>query len=367
MPRQPLVEERVIRRQQLRDPAVVLKLAADEQFGFLAERLAQVLVELREQIRIRDGIAQVAELQPLAGEVLDEGLRARIAQHAAHLRLEHAAVAQRSLGGAVEQLVVRDAAPQEERQAGGELDVVDAVRRAGRGARRIQLDAEQEVGAHQHPLQRGLDARLETVRRPIEGRRVGPIEGRRVAADAVELDERVDVAGGHRAAVGAARQRAEDRARAAFLARCRLRTAAEDPLAAWRVAHAGRLERPLDGDAIDRRVGVEHLVGAEPPPGARRLHHVLRFPGAVDEREADRARAGFDGNRGREPLVRVVRVLFPLGVPRQRAGEAGRRRLDLGPADRERVHALPIEPQLELMRVGQAADRVIERSSEDGW
>ena len=51
--REPLVEERVVGRQQLGERAIVAQLAADEQLGLAPERLAQVLVELREQIRIR--------------------------------------------------------------------------------------------------------------------------------------------------------------------------------------------------------------------------------------------------------------------------------------------------------------------------
>ena len=57
----------------------------------------------------------------------------------------------------------------------------------------------------------------------------------------------------------------------------------------------------------------------------------------------------------------MVRVLFPFGVPRQCAGEARGRRLDLGAADRERVDAFAIQPQLELMRIGKAAHRVVQR------
>ena len=69
----------------------------------------------------------------------------------------------------VEQLVVGNAAPQEERQARRELEVADAVRPRRRGAGRIALDAEQELRADEQPLERQLDARVEARRsaRPV--------------------------------------------------------------------------------------------------------------------------------------------------------------------------------------------------------
>ena len=66
----------------------------------------------------------------------------------------------------VEQLVVRNAAPQEERQARGEFQVADAIGGIRRDAGRILLDAEQELRTHQHRAQRHLDAGVETALRP---------------------------------------------------------------------------------------------------------------------------------------------------------------------------------------------------------
>ena len=63
--------------------------------------------------------------------------------------------------GEVEQLVVRNAAPQEERQPRRELDVAQPMDGAGRDVRRILLDAEQEVRDRQHALERALDAAVE--------------------------------------------------------------------------------------------------------------------------------------------------------------------------------------------------------------
>jgi hypothetical protein len=62
-----LVQERVVCGQQLQHAAVFDELALDEQFGFLAEGLPQVLVEFRV---VGSGVArELAQAQPLAREV----------------------------------------------------------------------------------------------------------------------------------------------------------------------------------------------------------------------------------------------------------------------------------------------------------
>ena len=141
----------------------------------------------------------VPQVEPLLGEVVDQRARAAVGQHPLHLRLEHRRIAEGAVDGAVEQLVVRDAAPQEERQARGQLQVADAVGRAGRGVRRIALDAEEELGADEQPLEGALDA---------------PVEAALGAALLVERQQQVEVGPGHRSAVGAAGQGREDLARA---------------------------------------------------------------------------------------------------------------------------------------------------------
>ena len=85
--------------------------------------LAQVVVEVGELERVGLLVPQVAQVQPLAGEVLDERVRLRIGQHAPHLLLEHRRLLQLAPRRRVEQLVVRNAAPQEERQPRRQLEV----------------------------------------------------------------------------------------------------------------------------------------------------------------------------------------------------------------------------------------------------
>ena len=98
----------------------------------------------------------------------------------------------------VEQLVVGDAAPEEEREARRELDVADRVRRSARGAFGLGFDPERERGARQNAAQRELDAGFEAaVRAPLLEKRHEP----------------VDVAV-HRAAIGAPSERGQNLARA---------------------------------------------------------------------------------------------------------------------------------------------------------
>ena len=70
MPGQALVHEGVVSRQQVEHAAIFLHHAFKEQLGFPPERLPEVVVEIGEQIRIGLDVAQIAELQPLAGKVV---------------------------------------------------------------------------------------------------------------------------------------------------------------------------------------------------------------------------------------------------------------------------------------------------------
>jgi hypothetical protein len=97
---QPLVHERVVGRQQLEHAPVLADLAADEELGLALQRLAQVVVELGERVRIRSGAAHVAQVQPLVGEVGDQRLGARVGQHAPQLRAPDRGVGERAGGGA---------------------------------------------------------------------------------------------------------------------------------------------------------------------------------------------------------------------------------------------------------------------------
>ena len=85
VPGEPLVHEREVGVEEVDDAAVLLDDRAEEQLGLALKRLPQVAVEVR---RIGSGVFQLAQEQPLAGEVGDERLGPRIRQHPAHLPFE---------------------------------------------------------------------------------------------------------------------------------------------------------------------------------------------------------------------------------------------------------------------------------------
>ena len=60
MPRQPLIDERVVGGQQIQNIAVFMDDALKLQLGLAPHRLPQIIVEVREQIRIRQHARDVA-------------------------------------------------------------------------------------------------------------------------------------------------------------------------------------------------------------------------------------------------------------------------------------------------------------------
>ena len=146
---QPLVQERVVRRQQLLDRPVLAHLALEEQLGLALEEPAQVVVEFGKRARVGVHGPQVPHEQPLAAEILRQRRRTRVAQHPPDLPLQDARVPERAARRDIEQFIVRDAAPQEERQAGRQLQVADRIHAMRRDVDGVAFDAEQEFGGNQ--------------------------------------------------------------------------------------------------------------------------------------------------------------------------------------------------------------------------
>ena len=109
-----------------------------------------------------------------------------IGQHPPHLTVERRRPVQRAAGRRVEQLVVRNAAPEEERQPRGEVEVGHAIGSARRESRRIALGAEDELRAGEHTPQRQIDAAVEAaaVLPALAGRSPSASRGRRSDASA---------------------------------------------------------------------------------------------------------------------------------------------------------------------------------------
>ena len=159
---QSFVDEGVVRRQQFEDAAVLAQDAAEKELRFSPHRLAQAVFEIGEEKALRLQRSQVAQVEPLSGEVGDECVRARIREHPSHLLLEHVRIPEPSARREVNQFVVGNAAPQEERQARGQREIADAMNRSGRKIRWRRLDPEKKLRADQESPKRQLDAALES-------------------------------------------------------------------------------------------------------------------------------------------------------------------------------------------------------------
>src|SRR2546422_10718659 len=89
MPREPFVDERVVRIQQIQSAPVLTHDACEQQFGFAAERLPEVIVEVWKQQQIRFHTVQVPELEPLPRESGYNRGGARVRDNPQHLSFEH--------------------------------------------------------------------------------------------------------------------------------------------------------------------------------------------------------------------------------------------------------------------------------------
>src|SRR5262245_56860033 len=197
VPRELLVEKRLVGGQQVCDAAVFFQLSVEKQLDLPDECHSQVVVEPgKPLVEIRRDQPDISYLQPLFEEVLHQRrARAFVAQQPPYFPLEHRRLVQLPADGRVEQLVIGDAAPQEERQTRRQLDVRKGVRRSRRDAGRIGFDLEQKIGAHEHTLDAGANARVEVSFS---------------ASGLIEAHERLDVVAGRRPPVRATRERREN-------------------------------------------------------------------------------------------------------------------------------------------------------------
>jgi len=111
---EPLVDERVVGRQQVHDARVVAQHAPEQKLRFFAEALPQVAVELAARGAQR---VELPQPKPLRGEVRDERVGFRVREHAPHLPLEDRRLRELAGRRSREQRLVGDAAPEEEREA----------------------------------------------------------------------------------------------------------------------------------------------------------------------------------------------------------------------------------------------------------
>ena len=248
MLRQAFVHERVVGAKQIEHAPVLAEHALEKELRLLAKRLAQVVVEVRKQPHVRRDRVQVAEVQPLRREVVHERLRAWVGEHPADLAFEHRRLVQPAFLRVVEELVVRNAAPEKEGEPRRQLEVADPIRGAGWDAGRIRFDAKQEMRADEHGGDRHLDPGVEVV--------LG-------ACLAIERERSAEVGVGHRPPVGAAQQRTQDLFRRLLLVVNPCRPRHENAPPAGRVARARRAVGADDGHRVDRRLDARMPIGIE--------------------------------------------------------------------------------------------------------
>jgi hypothetical protein len=193
--------------------------------------------------------------------------------------------------GGVDELVVGQAAPQEERQPRRELEVADAIERARRRARRIVLDAEQELRRHENVGERRLHAGLE-----IAALR---------ALGAVEVEQPAALGVGDRPAIGAPREAREYPLGARGGLGLLRGLAREDALAARRAAGARDGQRAFDDELVE--LGNADVHARVVLLALERLQHVLTRRGALlRERDADVVLARLHDDARLEAAVDLV-------------------------------------------------------------
>ena len=197
--REPLVDECVVGVQQIDDAAILANDRREQHLGLAAERRPQVVVEIG---RRRLHVGQLPQIQPLTGKVGGQGFRPGVGEHPLHLLGEHGLIAQPPLARHIQEFVIRNAAPQEERQAGGQLEIADAIGLAWTDAFGLLFDAVQETGRDQDARDRLLDAGFEVAV---------------AAALLVEPEQRLDFIVQQRAAIRAVGERRDDLPRARSL------------------------------------------------------------------------------------------------------------------------------------------------------
>src|SRR5262249_28163600 len=138
-----------------------------------------------------------------------------------------------------DQLVVRDAAPQEERKSRGQLRIADAVRLARLDVGRFLLAAHQELRTRQNPVQGQLDAVLECSAS---------------AALLIKAHRPFEICRSRSPPERPPRQRRQYLPRAGFLLSRAIRMASEDLADALGILGARWVERTLYAEEPDRRI-----------------------------------------------------------------------------------------------------------------
>src|SRR5690606_27984835 len=110
--------------------------------------------------------AESANAEPLEREIGDQRLRLRVGEHAPNLLRVDFGVTEPALLHQPQQLLIGPAAPEEERQSPGELELVDRIHGSGLEppGRTAGLSAVEKLRAHEYGHEPLLYPRLEPAR-----------------------------------------------------------------------------------------------------------------------------------------------------------------------------------------------------------
>ena len=319
VPREPLVDERVVGAQQVERAAVLAHDARRRRArSRAASACAQRVVEVRETALHRHRRLEVAQIQPLAGEVRDERVGARVRQHPPHLR------ARAPPGRAA-----RRAPPASSSSSSGMLlhrknESRDA---SSRSLMRYGVSGATSAGSRST---RNRNSGLTS--RPLQRRARCRRRSRLLAPSRVEREQRLQVRVGHRPAVGAARQRREDLvAHAASVGRLSRRPAREDPLAGSACRRAPvRVVGPADLDAAQvrahARLGDVHAGRVRPQE--RQPRGLVERRRSSEERDATSCSPAFTGTRTfQSSSASIARACARRGLSFKPVGDLADRRL----------------------------------------
>jgi hypothetical protein len=132
---QPLVHDRVIGSDQVVDASVLPDQAVEEQLRLALHGVGELLVEVGELESVGVDLVQILKTEPLGSEPRAERLGARIHQHATHLLLQHHGIRESAQARQTHELLVGRRGPEEEGEAGGQVQIADPVRLGDVGRR----------------------------------------------------------------------------------------------------------------------------------------------------------------------------------------------------------------------------------------
>src|SRR4029450_2629994 len=166
---EPLVEERVVGREQVADVAIAEQDARHERLDLYGHVLSQLVVERGKQVRIGHPFPELVQVQPSEREVAHQTRRTLVVQHPERLGLERLRRMEFACGGEVEQRLVWSLTPQEEREPRGQFEIAQGERSTIPSVHisgvppilRSSDRAEQELGADEDRSNHLFDASVE--------------------------------------------------------------------------------------------------------------------------------------------------------------------------------------------------------------